>query len=251
MRSGGRLRGKESRFLGTGGRTGGPWSTGHSHQLAFPPASRGDPRALHVSCTLETPALATSPAPPVGTILLRLVPAVLARRRRTRTGPHNPSATSASSAAVLNQIGVYSLIQYARFLEEMGVLLTLLILPQLNCSSTSSAASSSAASAPSDRAAEGIVGVVVDGAEARSGGQEGNYADTDADTEGGGGVGSVEGVVVGEEVGVGVVVVVVVVVGVVEGGGRGDDEDVAEADHAHLGREAVVDGPGGSGGPHC
>lgn len=244
MRSGGRLRGKDSRFLGTGGRTGGPGSTGDSHQLAFPPASRGDPRALHVSCTLETPALATSPAPPVGTILLRLVPAVLTRRRRTRTGPHNPSASY--SAAVLNQIGVYSLIQHARFLEEMGVLLTLLILPQLNCSSTSSAASSSsAASAPSDRAAKGIVGVVVDGAEARSGGQEGNYADT----EGGGGVGSVEGVVVGEEVGVGVVVVVVVV-GVVEGGGRGDDEEVAEADHAHLVREAVVDGAGGSGGPH-
>lgn len=244
------MRGKDSRFLGTGGRTGGPGSTGDSHQLAFPSASRGDPRALHVSCTLETPALATSPAPPVGTILLRLVPAVLTRRRRTRTGPHNPSASS--SAAVLNQIGVYSLIQHPRFLEEMGVLLTLLILPQLNCSSTSSAASSSsssAASAPSDRAAEGIVGVVVDGAEARSGGQEGNYADTDADTEGGGGVGSVEGVVVGEEVGVGVVVVVVVV-GVVEGGGRGDDEEVAEADHAHLGREAVVDGAGGSGGPH-
>lgn len=51
---------------------------------------------------------------------------------------------------------------------------------------------------------------------------------------------------VGDEVGVGVVVVVVVV-WVVEGGGRGDDEDVAEAHHAHLGRDAVVDGPGRAG----
>ncbi|PON75759.1 hypothetical protein PanWU01x14_040190 [Parasponia andersonii] len=86
--------------------------------------------------------------------------------------------------------------------------------------------------------------------ETGSRGQERDHADPDTDAEGGGGVGAVEGVV-GDEAGVVVeVVVMVVVVVVVEGGGRCDNEDVPEAHHAHLRREAVVDGPRRWAGPH-
>ena len=36
---------------------------------------------------------------------------------------------------------------------------------------------------------------------------------------------------------------IMVLVVVVEGGGRGDDEDVTHADHAHIGRDAVTERP--------
>jgi hypothetical protein len=127
------------------------------------------------------------------------------------------------------------------FLEIMPMLggLLITVLPELN---------SSAAPTP---IAQHIV-VIFDsdvgcGSETGSGGEEREDADPDPDAKCSGGVGAVDGMRIGDD---GVMVVVVVVM--VEGGSGGDDEEVAEAYHAHIGggSEAVVDRPGGRGGPH-
>jgi hypothetical protein len=124
------------------------------------------------------------------------------------------------------------------FLEIMPMLGGLLIvLPELN--------SSAAAPTP---IAQHVVVVVFDSGETGSGGEEREDADADPDAKCSGGVGAVDGMRIGDD---GVMVVVVVVV-MVEGRSGGDDEEVAEAYHAHIGggSEAVVDRPGGRGGPH-
>ena len=86
------------------------------------------------------------------------------------------------------------------------------------------------------------------GSETGSSGEEREDADPNPDAKCSGGVGAVDGMRIGDD---GVVLVVVVVVVMVEGRSGGDDEEVAQAYHAHIGgSEAVVDRPGGRGGPH-
>jgi hypothetical protein len=127
------------------------------------------------------------------------------------------------------------------FLEIMpmlGGLLIITVLPELN--------SSTAASTP---IAQHIVVVIVfDSGETGSGSEEREDA-ADPDAKCSGGVGAVDGMRIGDD---GVMLVVVVVVVMVERRSGGDDEEVAQAYHAHIGggSEAVVDRPGGRGGPH-
>lgn len=135
----------EPRLLGTGCRPRirpSPTSSRTRHQLPLSPPSCRDPCALHVSGTVEPPAFAARPAPPVRAVFLRLIPTILTRHCRGpggsgRAGIHNVISYSAA-ATTLNQVGPAetrsSQIMWS-FLEEVG----LGLLPQLNSSSSSGA----------------------------------------------------------------------------------------------------------------
>ncbi|XP_020113328.1 uncharacterized protein LOC109727583 [Ananas comosus] len=93
---GGGLGRDEARLLGAGGRGGaaGAEAGGGGELLALAAAGGGDPRALDVGRAVEAAALAARPAAPVGAVLLRLVAAILAGRRR----PCQPDPRAAEDA---------------------------------------------------------------------------------------------------------------------------------------------------------
>ena len=96
MRGSGGLRIKQPRLLRTRGRSRRPRSGhgGRRHQLPLPTPCGRHPRALYVRGAIEPSALAARPTPPVCAVLLRLVPAVLARRRPRPACRRPPNSSS-------------------------------------------------------------------------------------------------------------------------------------------------------------
>lgn len=125
MRSSLRSATAESGFLRTGSRLrracGGSSITADKMALSAP-GSR-DPGALHMCRAVIASTLAASPAPPVRAILLRLVPAILARcgpQRRRRT-----STTTTTTVMVCHKLMISVVIKNQLFL---GVGLSLVII---------------------------------------------------------------------------------------------------------------------------
>lgn len=184
------------------------------HEPALPPPRLGHPRALHVSRAIVIAALAASPAPPITTILLRLVPTVLARRRSAAVGSRHTHPI-----LVLNQIPrTLVQLEHRTLLLQILPMLRFLLLPQVN----------SPASAP-------IIHQRLIFDPRRTQTRRRAEERDDADAERGCGVRAVDRVRVRHD---GLVVVVMVVV---ERRSRRNHEEVAQAEHAaHLRRETVI-----------
>lgn len=214
-----RLRRNKPRLLGTGGRPSRPSNRSGSGELPLPPPRGGNPRALHMGCAVEPPALAACPAPPVAAILLRLVPAIL-----TRSSPSaHPHRSNPAPTAKNVRPGIRILFHGHVLLQEAHLALLHLVvaLPEM-------------VELP-------VVGRLVLLHQARRRRQQGDNPDSQR-----------RGVAVACATGVGVAhsscvigedLIMVLVVLVVECGGGCDDEDITDADHAHVGREAVAKCP--------
>lgn len=128
------LRTNKPRFLGTGSGTTRPCNRcrrpRRRHELPFPPPCSRDPSALHMSRAIKTSTLTTSPAPSVSTILLRLVPTVLARG-----GP--AAGGGITTTTKMNQIpGTNIVFEQITLLilhvVPLMMMMGLLLLPELN-----------------------------------------------------------------------------------------------------------------------
>lgn len=220
------LRGDEPRFLSAGGGARRACSgSGCHHELSLSPLCCRNPCALDVSSAIKATAFAASSAPAMTAVFLGLVSTILARRP---TGGCRTRRTDSANAAA-EQIGGAVVIEKHGFFEIIGML-GLLVLPQLN----------SAAFASMAHHIRFVDATHAGRAEARSGGEERDDTDANPDAEMGGCIRAIDCVRIGDDG--------FVLVGVMEGGGRSDDEDVAETHHAHLMGEAVIDLAGG--GPH-
>lgn len=145
-----------------------------------------------MSRAVVIPTFAASPAPPVSTILLRLVATILARRSTTVRGG------GGQSIVVPNQISstVVELKHHRTLFLQIMTMLGLLVLPQLNCATSASITHQCL-----------VLGADVRWAETRRGGEKRNNTDAERSR----GVRAVDRMRIGHDRLVMVVVVVVVV----------------------------------------